>query len=427
MGFGDALLTQGTLENNSNDGLSLSGFNDWSGSGTCPNVTPAKLSLTFCHNADAQGAGSKGGVVYTVGNGGIKWVIAWSNMQNDENKVYVDITDTAVDWSAVKSSLENSSPNPSAVTKNGYTTTATIDANKNLPSFTATLGTKPKPKPKGSLNYQIKVMGFGDALLTQGTLENNSNDGLSLSGFNDWSGSGTCPNVTPAKLSLTFCHNADAQGAGSKGGVVYTVGNGGIKWVIAWSNMQNDENKVYVDITDTAVDWSAVKSSLENSSPNPSAVTKNGYTTTATIDANKNLPSFTATLGVSIFVENILTWMHWKGLWHLFARHEEAFASFIAKKLSIGRKRFGFVRFKNEIDAGRAMERINGFVVYGFRLTVKLAIQKERNVASKKTHQSSLDGTEDRVKSRSRSDSISDFKATPSVKPTKKISGHVEK
>ncbi|KAL4291681.1 hypothetical protein GQ457_14G021120 [Hibiscus cannabinus] len=156
---------------------------------------------------------------------------------------------------------------------------------------------KPKSKPKGSLNYQIKVMGFGDALLTQGTLENNSNDGLSLSGFNDWSGSGTCPNVTPAKLSLTFCHNADAQGAGSKGGVVYTVGNGGIKWVIAWSNMQNDENKVYVDITDTAVDWSAVKSSLENSSPNPSAVTKNGYTTTATIDANKNLPSFTATLG----------------------------------------------------------------------------------------------------------------------------------
>ncbi|KAL4290188.1 hypothetical protein GQ457_14G021130 [Hibiscus cannabinus] len=266
----------------------------------CPGkIGYPQLSLTFCHNADAQGAGSKGGVVYTVGNGGIKWVIAWSNMQNDENKVYVDITDTAVDWSAVKSSLENSSPNPSAVTKNGYTTTATIDANKNLPSFTATLGTKPKPKPKpkGSLNYQIKVMGFGDALLTQGTLENNSNDGLSLSGFNDWSGSGTCPNVTPAKLSLTFCHNADAQGAGSKGGVVYTVGNGGIKWVIAWSNMQNDENKVYVDITDTAVDWSAVKSSLENSSPNPSAVTKNGYTTTATIDANKNLPSFTATLG----------------------------------------------------------------------------------------------------------------------------------
>ncbi|KAK8991971.1 hypothetical protein V6N11_044869 [Hibiscus sabdariffa] len=140
MGFGAALLTQGTLQNNSNDSLSLPVFLDWSGSGTCPNVTPAKLSLTFCHNANAQGAGSKGGVVYTVGNGGIKWVIAWSNMENDANKVYVDITDAAVDWSAVKLSLESSSSNPSPVSKNGYTTTATIDADKNLPSFTATLG-----------------------------------------------------------------------------------------------------------------------------------------------------------------------------------------------------------------------------------------------------------------------------------------------
>ncbi|KAK8560598.1 hypothetical protein V6N13_083035 [Hibiscus sabdariffa] len=98
---------------------------------------------------------------------------------------------------------------------------------------------------------------------------------------------------------------------------------------------------------------------------------------------------------VSIFVENIPTRMHWKGLWHLFARHGDVFATYIDRKLSRGGK-----------------------------LTVKLAIQKERNVASKKRHQSSLDGTEDPTKSRSRSDL--DFKATPSVMPTKKISGHVE-
>ncbi|KAK8514610.1 hypothetical protein V6N12_057509 [Hibiscus sabdariffa] len=128
---------------------------------------------------------------------------------------------------------------------------------------------------------------------------------------------------------------------------------------------------------------------------------------------------------VSIFVENIPTRMHWKGLWHLFARHGDVYATYIARKLSRGGKRFGFVRFKNEVDAGRAMERLDGFVVYSFRLTVKLAIQKERNVASKKRHQSSIDGTEDREKSRSRSNL--DFKATSSVMPTKKkISGHVE-
>ncbi|KAK8655067.1 hypothetical protein V6N13_107659 [Hibiscus sabdariffa] len=102
--------------------------------------------------------------------------------------------------------------------------------------------------------------------------------------------------------------------------------------------------------------------------------------------------------------------MHRKGLWHLFARHGDVAATYIVRKLSRGGKRFGFVRLKNEVDAGRAMERLNGFVVYGFRLTVKLAIQKERTV-----------GTEDRVKRRSRSDL--DSKATSSVKPTKKSRG----
>ncbi|KAL4369166.1 hypothetical protein GQ457_05G034750 [Hibiscus cannabinus] len=81
---------------------------------------------------------------------------------------------------------------------------------------------------------------------------------------------------------------------------------------------------------------------------------------------------------VSLFVENIPRRMHWKGLWHLFARHGDVTATFIAGKLSRGGKRFGFVRFGSEVEAMRAMERLNGCMIYGFLLTVKLAIQKVR-------------------------------------------------
>ncbi|KAL4310802.1 hypothetical protein GQ457_01G033160 [Hibiscus cannabinus] len=80
----------------------------------------------------------------------------------------------------------------------------------------------------------------------------------------------------------------------------------------------------------------------------------------------------------SLFVENIPEKMEWRGLWHMFARHGDVVDSFIAWRLSRGGKRFGFVRFANRNDALRAMERLNGFSVYGFRLTVKLANSRSR-------------------------------------------------
>ncbi|KAL4380092.1 hypothetical protein GQ457_02G021450 [Hibiscus cannabinus] len=47
--------------------------------------------------------------------------------------------------------------------------------------------------------------------------------------------------------------------------------------------------------------------------------------------------------------------------------------AYVCKKLSRGGKRFGFVEFGSQDDAKRAMERLNGFSTYGFRLTVKAA------------------------------------------------------
>ncbi|KAL4319582.1 hypothetical protein GQ457_18G015810 [Hibiscus cannabinus] len=83
-------------------------------------------------------------------------------------------------------------------------------------------------------------------------------------------------------------------------------------------------------------------------------------------------------LGVTLFVENIPNRMQWKGLWHLFARHGKVTRTFIVRKLSRGGKRFGFVGFENNIDVERVSERLNGFSVYGYKLTVKKAYQNRR-------------------------------------------------
>ncbi|KAK8492845.1 hypothetical protein V6N13_090194 [Hibiscus sabdariffa] len=91
-------------------------------------------------------------------------------------------------------------------------------------------------------------------------------------------------------------------------------------------------------------------------------------------------------LGITLFIENLPSRMQWKGLWHLFARHGEVKRAFIAKKLSRGGKRFSFVRFGMESDASRAMERLNGFSVYGYRLTVKLANHYKWRVSGKHYH-----------------------------------------
>ncbi|KAK8607768.1 hypothetical protein V6N13_046375 [Hibiscus sabdariffa] len=75
----------------------------------------------------------------------------------------------------------------------------------------------------------------------------------------------------------------------------------------------------------------------------------------------------------TVFVENIPKAMGWKGLWHSFARHGDVVDTFIPRKPSRGGKKFGFMRFGKKIDAERVIERLNGFTLYGFRLSVKMA------------------------------------------------------
>ncbi|KAK8544353.1 hypothetical protein V6N13_056135 [Hibiscus sabdariffa] len=63
--------------------------------------------------------------------------------------------------------------------------------------------------------------------------------------------------------------------------------------------------------------------------------------------------------------------MHWKVLWHSFARHGDVVDAYIARKLSRGRRRFGFVRMNGQEEAERKIERLHGFRLFGSKLTVK--------------------------------------------------------
>ncbi|KAK8509501.1 hypothetical protein V6N11_055217 [Hibiscus sabdariffa] len=67
-------------------------------------VIQAKKSAEFKHEGDPTAQSSKGGVAYAVENG-ITWVIAWSNLSSENNKVYIDITKEVVDWSILPSTL----------------------------------------------------------------------------------------------------------------------------------------------------------------------------------------------------------------------------------------------------------------------------------------------------------------------------------
>ncbi|KAK8585600.1 hypothetical protein V6N13_050577 [Hibiscus sabdariffa] len=73
---------------------------------------------------------------------------------------------------------------------------------------------------------------------------------------------------------------------------------------------------------------------------------------------------------INLFVQNIPLALQWSGLWKIFDRHGNIIESYIARKVDGTGKRFGFVKFKYRVDAKRVIERMNGFRLYGFRLSV---------------------------------------------------------
>ncbi|KAL4303527.1 hypothetical protein GQ457_10G010910 [Hibiscus cannabinus] len=81
---------------------------------------------------------------------------------------------------------------------------------------------------------------------------------------------------------------------------------------------------------------------------------------------------------VTLFVGNLPPSLHWRGLRHSFGHHGDVVDSFIANKRDRNGRRFGFVRFSNRRDANRALERLNGFRLFGWRISVSFAKYKDR-------------------------------------------------
>ncbi|KAH1063661.1 hypothetical protein J1N35_028648 [Gossypium stocksii] len=81
---------------------------------------------------------------------------------------------------------------------------------------------------------------------------------------------------------------------------------------------------------------------------------------------------------ITVFVLNISVTMHWKGLWTLFSYHSKVVDAFIPEKKGKCGKRFGFMRFNNFSYAQKAISRLNGFVILGSRIRVKIARFKGR-------------------------------------------------
>ncbi|KAK8681629.1 hypothetical protein V6N13_054031 [Hibiscus sabdariffa] len=76
---------------------------------------------------------------------------------------------------------------------------------------------------------------------------------------------------------------------------------------------------------------------------------------------------------VTVFVHNSPPKMHWKGLWATFAHHGDVVDSFIPQKKSRSGNRFGFIRFVTRTGADRALNILNGFLLFGFRVSVAYA------------------------------------------------------
>ncbi|KAK8477794.1 hypothetical protein V6N11_058077 [Hibiscus sabdariffa] len=106
---------------------------------------------------------------------------------------------------------------------------------------------------------------------------------------------------------------------------------------------------------------------------------------------------------ITLYVGNLPEKLHWCGLRQAFRRHGDLVDAYIAKKLDRQGKLFGFVRYSKMWDARRAMESLNGFKIFGFRLVVFLArynartsYWKKQKVVPQSLNQSRAEGIEER-------------------------------
>ncbi|KAL4361103.1 hypothetical protein GQ457_04G021180 [Hibiscus cannabinus] len=73
--------------------------------------------------------------------------------------------------------------------------------------------------------------------------------------------------------------------------------------------------------------------------------------------------------------------MHWQGVWQSFDRHGEVVDVFIPRRRNMFGERFGYVRMATRAAADRVNEQLNGFWLYGSRITVAFMVKADRDTS----------------------------------------------
>ncbi|MFQ6621179.1 hypothetical protein Gotur_001703 [Gossypium turneri] len=72
----------------------------------------------------------------------------------------------------------------------------------------------------------------------------------------------------------------------------------------------------------------------------------------------------------TISVNNLPPKIHWKGLPYIFQLYVKVIDAFIPQNRAKSGRRFGFIRYESLRDVTRAIERLNGFRLYGHRIAI---------------------------------------------------------
>ncbi|KAL4332872.1 hypothetical protein GQ457_07G019680 [Hibiscus cannabinus] len=111
--LGDTKYTEGYLRNSSGEMMTLLSHEIWVGAvPPFPDIILDQGTGEFKQSADSGDGntpGCVGALAYKFkgdGDNEIKWVVAWSNLEGPDSKVYTDLFDRPMQWSEIRTLLE---------------------------------------------------------------------------------------------------------------------------------------------------------------------------------------------------------------------------------------------------------------------------------------------------------------------------------
>ncbi|KAB2083889.1 hypothetical protein E1A91_A05G305800v1 [Gossypium mustelinum] len=133
--------TMGKLWNSTSETVTLSGKKVWHGSHDAdfPETIEDGDVGEFTHDAVTEQndvPGSVVGLVYKL-HDGTRWIVAWSNPQGEDSKVYTNIHKEPIRWEQIKTDLDTRGSSKSKVRKFGYVSSIEIDPKKRSPTLKA--------------------------------------------------------------------------------------------------------------------------------------------------------------------------------------------------------------------------------------------------------------------------------------------------